>query len=76
MLSGFCVFWVFFILIFLFSWFFSFKSLSVSSILTGFRQMRKKEGQWCPMGLSFTEKDVDSRNQKNKNTSLILTVNQ
>lgn len=38
--------------------------------------MRKKEGQRCPMGLSFTEKDVDGKNQKNKNITLILTMNQ
>lgn len=62
---------------FLLLWVFSFKSLSVSSILTVFRQMHKKEGQRCPMGLSFTEKDVDSKNQKKtKNTILILTMNQ
>lgn len=28
------------------------------------------------MGLSFTEKDADCKNQKNKNTTLTLTVNQ
>lgn len=28
------------------------------------------------MGLSFTEKDVDSKNQNNKNITLILTMNQ
>lgn len=38
--------------------------------------MSKKEGQRCPMGLRFTEKDVDSKNQENKNATLILTMNQ
>lgn len=28
------------------------------------------------MGLSFTEKDADLKNQSNKNTTLTLTVNQ
>lgn len=68
--------WDFFFFIYIFVVFFSFKSLSVSSILTGFRQIRKKEGQRRPMGLSFTEKDVDGKNQKNKNIILILTMNQ
>lgn len=66
----------FFFFIYIFVGFFSFKSLTVSSILTGFRQMRKKKGQRRPMGLSFTEKDVDGKNQKNKNITLILTMNQ
>lgn len=73
------VFWFcFFFLWGFFNFYFCrfFLLISVSSILTGFRQMSKKEGQRCPMGLRFTEKDVDSKNQENKNATLILTMNQ
>lgn len=59
--------------------FFSFESLGVwvfPPILTAFRQTHKKEGQRCPSGLQFTEKDADCKNQRNKNITLTPTVNQ